>query len=296
MRARVKRRQTVRRLEFIAIVAIIAVSLAVGLYLALSAQDPRAAVDGKPVSVNNLDDLEQAAVSSYGNPGQGYLKDVHNLTSPWSAVKPILVYVGAEYCPFCAVQRWSITLALMRFGNFTKDIHYMTSALGDGDYSTITFYNSTYHSSYITFEPFEIEDRAYNPLMTLPPNYTTAFDAQGSGDFPFLNFNDQYYISGAILDPSILGTMNQTQIIASITSLNGVGSEIKQAANVITAVICETTGNKPTSVCTNPSITADTLDSYTLPSTASGSQILLTGVTVAAYPDVYLGRDYRSWN
>jgi len=292
-----KRRQTVRRIEIIAILAVVIVSLSVGFYLALNSGDPRSVVDGKLVSPTDFANLHAAAVAAYGESGSQYLPDVHNLTATgWSLVKPIVVYAGAEYCPFCAVQRYSIILALMRFGNFT-DLHYMTSALGDGDYSTFTFYNSTYHSNYISFQPYELEDRSYNTLQTLPSNYTTAFDQQGKGDFPFLNFNDQYYISGAILDPSVLGSMNQTQVISAILAGNTVGSEIRQAANVITAVICETTGNKPTSVCNNASITALTMVSYISPSAGSGSELFLTSSVFLRLPIASgAGKDYLGMN
>jgi hypothetical protein len=32
--------------------------------------------------------------------------------------KPLVVYVGGEYCPFCAAERWSIVYALSQFGTF----------------------------------------------------------------------------------------------------------------------------------------------------------------------------------
>jgi len=275
MRARAKRRQTVRTIEIIAIIAIIGVSLTVGLYLAYNSGDPRAAVDGKPVSTEDLTNLRQAALAAYGNPGQQYLSKVQNLTGPaFSQVKPILVYVGAEFCPFCAVQRYSMIMALMRFGNFTG-LEYMTSGLGDGDISTFTFVNSTYHSNFIRFEPFEIQDRNHNSLQTLPTNYTSAFQQQGGGEFPFLNFNNKFYIHGSILDYGILSGMNQTQVISSILAVNQVGSELKQAANVITAIICETTHNTPALVCDNASITSITQDAYSLPSTNSVSELTL---------------------
>ncbi len=258
MRARVKKRQLVRRIEIIVIVCVVAVSIGVGFYFALMNGDPRAVVDGQPVSQSNLDALYQASISSYGSPGSNYLTDVKALGTAWvTNGKPIFVYVGAEFCPYCAVQRWSMVVALNRFGNFTG-LEYMTSAQDDGDFSTLTFVNSTYTSPYVNFQPFETYDRAGNALVTLPSNYSTAFESQGSGDFPFLNFNNQYYISGAILDPTVLGNLNQTQIIGSIgnATSNTLGVQIKEAANVITAVICQTDGNSPPSVCNNPSITA----------------------------------------
>src|SRR5712692_8559609 len=33
--------------------------------------------------------------------------------------KPEVVYVGAEYCPFCAAERWALSVALSRFGSFS---------------------------------------------------------------------------------------------------------------------------------------------------------------------------------
>jgi Domain of unknown function (DUF929) len=33
--------------------------------------------------------------------------------------KPVLLYIGAEYCPFCAADRWSLIMALSRFGSFS---------------------------------------------------------------------------------------------------------------------------------------------------------------------------------
>lgn len=34
--------------------------------------------------------------------------------------RPELVYVGAEYCPFCAAERWPLAVALGRFGTFSR--------------------------------------------------------------------------------------------------------------------------------------------------------------------------------
>jgi chitodextrinase len=245
--------------------------------------NPADALDGQPVSAKDLSSLQQASLAAYGEPGQSYLSSVHTLTGLSEFTKdgiPILVYVGADYCPYCAIQRWSLIMALMRFGNFTG-LEYMTSALDDGDYATFTFSNSTYHSNYLVFQPFELYNRTGVQVANLPANYTSTFQQYGESSFPFLNFADAYYVSGSILDPSILGTMNQTQVISAILAGNPAGSEIRQAANLITAVICETTGNKPSSVCDNPSITAlkGTLVSYTIPPTNSSSLLLLPDST-----------------
>ena len=33
--------------------------------------------------------------------------------------KPRVLYIGAEYCPYCAAQRWAVAQALSRFGTWT---------------------------------------------------------------------------------------------------------------------------------------------------------------------------------
>jgi thiol-disulfide isomerase/thioredoxin len=290
-----KRRQTVRRLEIVAVVAVVAVSLGVGFYLALKAgyNDP---VNGTTVPASVYNALYQTSETPYGTTNSAYLSDIHSMSgSPLvTNGKPILVYVGAEYCPYCAVTRWSLVMALMRFGNFTN-LEYWTS--GEDNFATFTFVASSYQSKYVVFQPYEVEDNAGNPLATLPANYTSAWQQYGKSAFPFVNFADEYYLAGAILDPGILGRSNQTQIISSIQAGNSVGSEIKQAANVITAAICETTGDSPSSVCGQPSITGITLVSYTLPSTGSGSELLLAGASFTTSPGAFItGRDYSGWS
>lgn len=42
--------------------------------------------------------------------------------------KPAVVYITAEFCPYCAIERWGLVIALMRFGNFT-DSHTPQAAL-----------------------------------------------------------------------------------------------------------------------------------------------------------------------
>ena len=36
-----------------------------------------------------------------------------------SGGKPEVLYMGAEYCPFCAAERWAMVVALSRFGTFS---------------------------------------------------------------------------------------------------------------------------------------------------------------------------------
>ena len=60
--------------------------------------------------------------------------------------------MGAEYCPYCAAERWALVMALSKFGTFT-DLQGTTSSATDTNPSTPTFsfYGSTYTSKYLSF-------------------------------------------------------------------------------------------------------------------------------------------------
>ena len=89
-----------------------------------------------------------------------------------SSGKPEFFYFGAEYCPYCAAQRWSMLVALSRFGAF-KNLSITTSSAIDVFASTPTFsfYGSSYSSSYIDFVSVETttnqpSGNSYVPLET----------------------------------------------------------------------------------------------------------------------------------
>src|SRR5215470_8390485 len=71
--------------------------------------------------------------------------------------KPEMLYIGAEYCPYCAAMRWSMAVALSRFGTLSTPLHGIHSASNDAfpDTATLTFYKTGYNSKYLTFTPVE---------------------------------------------------------------------------------------------------------------------------------------------
>ena len=87
--------------------------------------------------------------------------------------KPRILYVGAEYCPYCATERWAMVIALSRFGTFTG-LGQTTSSPSDvyPSTATLTFHGATYTSAYLSFTGKEIQSNqvvngAYAPLDTL---------------------------------------------------------------------------------------------------------------------------------
>ncbi|MGD0395458.1 MAG: DUF929 family protein [Nitrososphaerales archaeon] len=299
MRAHVKQRQRNRRLTILAAVAIVGISLAAGVYVALnlttSGLDKQI---GKPVTLSDMTTLNQLAHAAYGPSDVTMLATLKNATGSlyFSNGKPIVVYIGGEFCPYCAIERWSMILAFSRFGNFSN-LHYTTSANDEGDYATFTFVGSTYNSSYVVLRPYEQVGRTQDtPLQTVPSNYTVEFNKA----YPFLNFGNKYLAPYSLdANPGLLAGKNWTQIMTSISKGDALGSQIKMGANAITALVCKITGNDPTSVCDQNSIRTltDTLVSYTPSSASSGSELLLSDASFALSPStLFSRRTYSGWD
>src|SRR6201999_1919717 len=84
--------------------------------------------------------------------------------------KPSVVYIGAEYCPYCATERWAMVMALSRFGTF-KNLGVSHSSGTDvyADTQTFTFHGSPFTSPYLVFDGVETQSNvaAGNSYATL---------------------------------------------------------------------------------------------------------------------------------
>jgi Domain of unknown function (DUF929) len=190
-------------------------------------------------------------------PGNTILKDAGG--------KPMIVYVGAEYCPFCAAERWSMVYWLSQFGTF-KNLSEIKSSSTDvfPNTSTLTFYKSSYTSSSIDFSFAETQDVNSQPLMTPTklaaslfvkydtPPYTT--QAQG---FPFIDIGGLYVLYSTSYSPSLLANLTWDQIAAKLKNPSDpVTQAIVGNANIMTAATCIATQDIPASVCSSSTIQA----------------------------------------
>jgi hypothetical protein len=175
---------------------------------------------------------------------------------------PRVLYVGAEYCPYCAAERWAMVVALSRFGSF-HNLGTMTSSPSDvfPNTPTLSFHGSTFTSPKVAFNGYEIESNqaqgnGYAPLDKLSSADEALFAASG-GSFPYVNIGGKYVISGASYSPGLLAGLTRAQIADALSDPH---SKIAQAvlgtANVITAAVCATTNQQPSAVCTSPGVTA----------------------------------------
>ena len=182
-----------------------------------------------------------------------------------SSGKPLFVYIGAEYCPFCAAERWSVIVALSRFGTFSN-LHLTTSSSTDTypDTPTFTFYKSSYTSPYLAFQAVEMQDRTGGTLQqptSLQSQLLNVYDAppyfpaKSAGAIPFLDMGNQYLEAGSGYMPDVLTNSSWAQIAASLSDpKNPIAQSIVGDANYITAALCVVTNNQPANVCTTAPI------------------------------------------
>jgi hypothetical protein len=282
------RRAAVRRRMLLAsgaIVAVVAVVLALVLVKVTGSAKPAAAPpaqgpagtaaavrDVTTVPASVLDtvgagSLTGDGIGSTGTSASGYLIPVSG-PALISGGKPEVLYVGAEFCPYCAAVRWPLIVALSRFGTFAglRAIRSgVTNGAGQAEpypaTPTWTFYGSRYTSPYLTFTPVELQTNipdpatgGYTTLQTLTAaqqKVVTAYDPSGS--VPFTNLGNAYVQMGTLTPygPQDLQGLTWSQIAAALHDpTSALAQSIGGSANYLTAALCKLTGNQPASACT----------------------------------------------
>jgi thiol-disulfide isomerase/thioredoxin len=179
-----------------------------------------------------------------------------------SGGKPEMLYIGAEYCPYCAAMRWSMAIALSRFGQLSP-LHGIHSSPTDTDpnTATLTFYKTSYTSNYLAFTPVENLTVNRTPLQN-PTAAQNALWAKYEPDpntrgYPFIDFGNKLVLKGPIYDPAILQGKSWSQIAAALKDpASPIAQSVDGAANYITGAICRMTNNQPASVCSSAAVTA----------------------------------------
>jgi hypothetical protein len=177
--------------------------------------------------------------------------------------KPEVLYMGGEYCPYCAAERWAIAAALSRFGTLSG-VHFIHSSPTDVYPSTptLSFYKSRYTSKYLAFVPVEWygenhTSSGYAYLQHPTPQQQALFAKYSGGSFPFLDIGNRYLLPQAQYLPADLAHLGWAQVAAAMRDPSStVGKDIDGAANIITAAICKVTHGQPGSVCTSAGVTA----------------------------------------
>lgn len=183
-----------------------------------------------------------------------------------SGGKPEVLYMGGEYCPYCAAERWALAAALSRFGTFTG-LSLIHSSPADVYPSTptLSFDKAGYASQYVSFVPVEWfgeADDASSPfghvvLENPTPTETALFNRYGGQSIPFVDIGNQYLLPQVQYVPSALAGLSWSQVAAAMRSPSStVAGDIDGAANILTAAICKITNGQPGGVCSSAGVTA----------------------------------------
>jgi hypothetical protein len=199
--------------------------------------------------------------------GGGYLTPV---TGPrlTKDQKPEILYIGADFCPYCAAVRWPLIVALSRFGTFSGLTTTRSGIANGGGQAepypaspTWTFTGSSYQSKYLTFTPVEtyssVPDKTtggYTKLQELTTDQQALADKYDqSGGIPFIDLGNAYVQISTLVPfgPQDMAGKSWAQLTAAIRDpSSAVGKNIAASANYLTAAICTLTGNQPATACT----------------------------------------------
>lgn len=172
--------------------------------------------------------------------------------------KPLIFYFGAEFCPYCAAERWPVIVALSRFGSISG-LATTTSSSSDvfPNTPTFTFRDATYTSTYIDFQSVEASDRNGSTLQTPSAAQQALISKYDQGEtIPFLDLGNRFVLLQPSYMPDTLSGKSWTDVATALTNPESSQAQaILGSANQLTAAICVLTSNQPSTVCT-PAIQA----------------------------------------
>lgn len=264
-----------RRRAIVILSTVVAIAIVGGIIAVIAINHGgknKAVVGDKTTIANVMKKVETVPVSTLDSVGAGsavagpqQVSGVAGASTPLTGSdgKPQLLFIGAEFCPYCAAERWAMAVALSRFGKLSGTS--FTASSGSDVYpntSTLDFKDASYTSKYLDFAPIEAEDRNHAKLQTVPKADDTLWGVLsakyvngGSKSFPFLDYGNKWVMTGPTFVPDKLSGLTQTQIANQLADPNSdVAKGIDGGANIVTATICNITNNQPASVCSSTAI------------------------------------------
>ena len=262
-RARARRRALIVGGAITVVLAVVAALIAVKMTRTPARVAPAAADAAVERSIASI---PAATFNAVGAGTAARLKAISGQPELTLDGKPEVLFMGGEYCPYCAAERWAVAAALGRFGvlSGTRFIHSSPTDVYP-DTPTMSFYKSSYTSKYVAFVPVEwysgkpdsATPTGYAYLQRPTPQQAAVFNRYSGGGFPFLDIGNRYVASGVQYLPSALASMTWAQVAAAMRDPSSpVARDIDGAANMITAAICKLTHGQPASVCNSAGVRA----------------------------------------
>ena len=175
------------------------------------------------------------------------------------ATNGVVSYVGAEYCPYCAIQRWALLVALSKFGWFTSLDNQVLSSSTDAypGLASWSFIGAKYTSAYFTFDPTELTSSTpsagggYQPLEKMSAAQRRAFNKYDpQAELPFVDMGNHYVTLGASASPSVLDGLTLGNIGGDLSNAkSSVAQAIDGTANYMIAALCTMLQAKTPPIC-----------------------------------------------
>jgi thiol-disulfide isomerase/thioredoxin len=236
--------------------------------------------------VRNVSDISQATFNSVGvtSPQVPLVSPVlmHGQPALNANGKPEVLYVGAEYCSFCAAERWALVVALSRFGTFTGLRNMQSSSTSAfPEIQSFSFDGATYRSPYVAFSGIEEYSDAPGTdgiftRITFPtaaqqatvnrygPIAVPGWTARSGGNlFPFVDVANRAVLGTSQFSPAAIEGQSQAAVAGRLDDpTNAVTKAVIGSANDLTAVICMATDQQPPKLCASKGV-RDALGSLT---------------------------------
>ncbi|TDD46216.1 DUF929 domain-containing protein [Kribbella antibiotica] len=276
LRAQQQRAERRKRL-LIAVGAVVAVVVVVGGLVIIkvagggsdkTATGPSGSADAQIVAA--LSSIPAETFAKVGSDGVQAAPSAITAPPLTAGGKPKVLYIGAEFCPYCAAERWPVSVALSRFGTFSN-LGTTHSAADDvfPNTPTLSFHGATYTSQYLSFTGLETTTNEkvngqYKPLDTPSAEDQKTFDTynappyvKSGGSIPFVDLGGKFVTSGATYSPEVLAGKTQAEIAEALKDpSNAIAKAVDASANVYTAAFCAMTNNQPANVCSTEAVKA----------------------------------------
>jgi hypothetical protein len=266
--AAARRRETRRRALIAGGATLAVLALVVGLIVAKALSGPAKAggTSADPAVARQLTTVPAAIFDAVGAGTAIRLKATSGQPELTLHGKPELLYMGGQYCPFCAAERWALAAAVSRFGTLSG-VHFIHSSPTDYAPSTptLSFDGARYTSKYLAFVPVEWYGEKEDPATPFGHVYlqhptaqqVALFARYAGGAFPFVDIGNQYLAPSAQYQPTALAGMTWAQVAAAMRDpASPIAKDIDGAANMITNAICKLTHGQPGGVCRASGVSA----------------------------------------
>jgi hypothetical protein len=174
--------------------------------------------------------------------------------------RPVVVFVGAGFCPYCAMERWALVVALSRFGTFSHLGRTISSSSTDvfPGLQSWSFKGSSFSSPSLAFDPAEVysstpDGTGYEPLQRLSALQQRVFDRYGHQVMPFIDIGGRYVVVGASANPAVLQHLTLDQIAGQLDDPSSpVARSVDGTANYLIAAMCSVAARTTAPICRSP--------------------------------------------